>query len=214
MLSPRLPVLLFLVAPLVSACGMAVQMGMQAVVESVVHDVKAKRADASPPPIVVVRATYQVSPDTSRLLKALTTGRAWVEDLAATAAEQSDCRAIGPVPIANRLSIPQFISKAMNDEFNEAGLHDPAGGVKLTGEITKIVLSTNPLLESGWWELAMRVRSDTGAEVSAEAKHAFQVDTDAHKACGIIAPSALGPATQVLLRNLVSQPAFASLLRR
>jgi hypothetical protein len=203
--------IVLLAVPLVSGCEVAAQMVVQGILEPVVR--KGVSTSNEPDSKVVVLASYQASADTNRMLRAHAGSKARLSELT-SAAEQSDCRAMGPTPIASQLSIPQFISKAINDELKGADLYDDADGATWTGEVIKIVLSTNPLLESGWWELTLRIKSDTGTELRAEVRHPFQVDTDAHKACELSAPAALGPATQALVKNLVSQPDFPSLLRR
>jgi len=159
-------------------------------------------------------ARYQTSEDTNRAFKSFAGGKAAISGLGAPTTEHSDCRAFGPLPIEHQITIPQFVAKAIYDELNGAGLYDGIKGAQWTGEVTKIALYANLQLRSGWWDLAVRIRSDTGAEVNAGSRYLFEVGTDVQKACEQAAPAALGAATQALLKNLVSHPNFKTLLRR
>lgn len=199
--------------PLISGCTLAVEMAGSEILGNVMAQskVRAAREEAAlrPPP-----ARYQRSEDANRAFKSFAGAKAAIAGLGAPATEHSDCRAFDPLPIEHQITIPQFIAKAIYDELNGAGLYDGVKGAQWTGEVTRIVLSANPQLTSGWWDLAVRIRSDTGIEVSAESRHMFEVGTDARKACEHAAPAALGAATLALLRKLASHPDFPSLLRR
>lgn len=196
---------------LISGCTLAVEMAGSEILGNVVAQDKARaaREEAAnrPPP-----ARYQIS-DTNRAFGSFVGGKAAVSSLGAPATERSDCRAFGPIPIEYQITIPQFIAKALYDELRAAGLYDGIRGAQWSGEITKIALIINSSLASGWWDLGVRIRSDTGAEVSLESRHAFEVRNDLQWACERAAPAALGAATHSLLKDLASNPKFESLLR-
>jgi hypothetical protein len=64
---------------------------------------------------------------------------------------------------------------------------------------------------SGWWDLALTLRSETGLEVSVENRHTFTTSFDGVTAC-IQTAQALGAATQDLIKKTVSHPQFSRLL--
>lgn len=198
---------------LISGCTLAVEMAGSEILGNVMARSKARAAQdeaaRSPPP-----ARYQTSEDTNRTFKAFSGGKAAVTGLGAPAMEHSDCRAYGPLPTEFQITIPQFIAKAMYEELKAADLYDGVNGAQWSGEVTRIALSVNPSRTSGWWDLAVRIRSDTGTEVSAESRHMFDLGSDVREACEYAAPEALSAATATLLRNLAAQPGFSSLLRR
>jgi len=117
---------------------------------------------------------------------------------------------MGPIQAGDGLSIPQFIAKAINDELKFADIYDPSGA-KLSGDVTRVAFSSTSGLTTGWWDLAVTLRSDTGATIGAEIRYGFESGFDAITACNQTA-QALGSATQDLIKKLVSDPGFPALL--
>jgi hypothetical protein len=79
----------------------------------------------------------------------------------------------------------------------------------LSGSIDKFGLSS----ASGWWDLAMTLRSEKGIQFSVEHRYNFTTSFDAITACNQAA-QAFGAATQDLIKKSVSHPQFSSLLER
>jgi hypothetical protein len=154
-------------------------------------------------------ARYSMSADTNQLLKQFRGRTAMLTELVPEASYNATCRLMGPVLATDDLTIPQFIAKAFNDELKFADLYDETKGVKLSGSLDKMAFSS----ASGWWDLAMTLRSEKGVQVSVENRYNFRTSFDAITACNQTA-QALGSATQDLIKKAVSHAQFLSLLER
>lgn len=156
-------------------------------------------------------ARYSVSADTNQMLKKMPPGVGALAPLGATVAYDANCRLMGPIHAGDGLTIPEFVTQAINDELKFADRYDPSGA-KLSGEMTRIGFSSTSGLTRGWWDLGLTVRSSAGGEVSVDNRYEFDSGFDAITACNQTA-QALGAATQDLVKKLVAHPGFAGLLR-
>ncbi len=154
-------------------------------------------------------ARYSISADTNQLLKQFRGRKAVLTELVSAASYEPTCRLMGPIQAGDGLTIPQFVAKAFNDELKFADLYDEAQGVRLSGSMDKVAFSS----ASGWWDLAMTLRSEKGVQFSVEHRYTFTTSFDAFTACTQTA-QALGAATQDLIKKTVSHPQFSSLLER
>lgn len=154
-------------------------------------------------------ARYSMNADTHQLLKRIHGRTAVLTELAPTASYDPTCRLMGPIQAGDGLTIPQFVAKAFNDELKFADLYDETQGVKLSGSMDKVAFSS----ASGWWDLAMTLRSDNGVQFSVENRYTFTTSFDGITACNQTA-QALGAATQDLIQKAVSHSQFSSLLER
>jgi hypothetical protein len=152
---------------------------------------------------------YSMSADTNHLLKQFRGKTAVLTELVPAASYEPTCRLMGPIQAGDGLTIPQFVAKAFNDELKFADLYDETQGVKLSGSIDKVGFSS----ASGWWDLAMTLRSEKGIEFSVDHRYNFTTSFDAITACNQAA-QALGAATQDLIKKSVSHPQFPTLLER
>jgi hypothetical protein len=152
---------------------------------------------------------YAVSVDNIQQLKSYNGSVADVK-LTLDTEYQPNCRLMGPIEPADGLSIPQFVSKAFNDEFKMAGKHANSG-VKITGEITKIKFSSVEGLTNGFWDIGLKLNSSNGNSLTISNKYTFKSGFDAITACNATA-DALSPAVQDLIKAAVSHPEFQSLM--
>ena len=152
---------------------------------------------------------YSTSPDTNQLLKQFRGKTAVLTELVPAASHEPTCRLLGPIQAADSLTIPQFVAKAFNDELKFADLYDQVRGTKISGSMDKIAFSS----ASGWWDLAITLRSETGVQFSVEHRYNFTTSFDAITACDRTA-QALSAATQDLIKKVVSHPRFPSLVER
>ncbi|HTF62705.1 MAG TPA: hypothetical protein VK638_08335 [Edaphobacter sp.] len=119
------------------------------------------------------------------------------------------CRLGAYIEGPDGLTIPQFVTKAFNDELKFADLYDASAGLKLSGSMDKIEFSST----SGWWDLALTLRSEKGLSYTTENHHDFAAMFAGSEACSRTA-QALGEATQDLITKAVSHTQFPSLLER
>lgn len=154
-------------------------------------------------------ARYSISADTNQLLKRFRGRTAVLTELVPAGSYDPTCRLMGPIQAGDGFTIPQFVAKAFNDELKLADLYDETQGVKLSGSMDKVAFSS----ASGWWDLAITLRSEKGIQFSVEHRYSFTTSFDALTACNQAA-QALGAATQDLIKKVVSQPEFPNLLER
>lgn len=153
---------------------------------------------------------YSVSVDNIQALKSYNGIKAEVADLKQVAEFDAGCRLMGPIEPADGLTIPQFISKAFNDELKMAGIHS-SDGVKLNGDITKIEFSSMVGLTGGYWDIEVKLNSSNGKSIAVGNKYTFKSGFDAITACNATA-DALTPAVQDLIKAIINHPDFAGLV--
>ena len=155
---------------------------------------------------------YSVSADNVLALKTLEGIEGEVVSLNMGTSFSSNCRLMGPIEPADGLSIPQFISKAFNDELKMSEKYS-SDGSKLSGNITKIEFSSITGLTNGYWDLGMTLSSDNGKQINVDNRYSFKSGFDAITACNATA-DALAPAVQDLIKATISHPEFVTLFEK
>jgi len=154
---------------------------------------------------------YAVSVDNIQVLKKLTEIKGEFASLNQPTEFSSNCRLMGPIEPADGLSIPQFITKAFNDELKMADKYS-TNATKITGDITKVEFSSITGLTNGYWDLGLSLNSSNGTILTINNKYSFKSGFDAITACNATA-DALSPAVQDLIKVTVNHPNFSSLMR-
>ncbi len=153
---------------------------------------------------------YAISVDNIEAIKEFKGAKAKVVSLQQTGDYSSNCRAMGPIEPADGLTIPEFISKAFNDELKMAGAH-ANDGVHLSGDISKVEFSSISGLTNGYWDIELKLKSSNGNSLVINNIYKFKSGFDAITACNATA-DALTPAVQDLIQATVSHPDFSKLL--
>ncbi|WP_299022722.1 hypothetical protein [uncultured Photobacterium sp.] len=154
---------------------------------------------------------YSTSVDNIQKLKTFEGAKANVASFTQNASFDANCRLMGPIEPADSLTIPEFITKAINDEFKMADIYSPTGS-QITGEITNIEFSSTSGLTNGYWDIGVILKSSNGSSLKTSNKYTFKSGFDAITACNATA-DALTPAVQDLIKTAVNHPDFASLLK-
>jgi len=155
---------------------------------------------------------YAVSVDNIQTLKSFTEIKGEFSSLNQQARFSSNCRMMGPIEPADGLSVPQFITKAFNDELKMADKYSK-DAVKITGDITKIEFSSITGLTSGYWDIGLNLKSTNGESLAVNNKYSFKSGFDAITACNATA-DALSPAVQDLIKATVNHPEFPKLMKQ
>lgn len=153
---------------------------------------------------------YAISVDNVQALKQYDNKKVMVSDFTQSAQYSSGCRLMGPIEPADGLTIPAFVSKAINDELKMAGIY-AENGTKITGDITQIGFSSTSGLTNGFWNIAIDLKSSNGNSMSVSNKYSFKSGFDAITACNATA-DALTPAVQDLIKAAIAKPEFKTLL--
>jgi hypothetical protein len=153
---------------------------------------------------------YATSVDNIQALKKLTEIRGEFVSLNQLANFSSNCRLMGDIEPADGLSMPQFITKAFNDELKMADKYS-TDAVKITGDITRIEFSSISGLTNGYWDLGLSLNSSNGTNLMIHNKYSFKSGFDAITACNATA-DALSPAVQDLIKATFNDPEFSSLM--
>lgn len=154
---------------------------------------------------------YSISVDNIQILKQFEGARAEVTSFSQDTNFHSNCRLMGPIEPADGLTIPQFVSKAMNDEFKMANIYSN-DGVRLSGIITKIQFSSITGVTNGYWDIGITLNSSNGQSFSVENRYTFKSGFDGITACNATA-DALAPAVQDLIKATVTHPDFGDLIK-
>lgn len=123
--------------------------------------------------------------------------------------EELMCRMLGPVKVAPGKSLSTFIKEAFQEELFLAQAYDTNAPVTIEGRIEKLAFSS---VSPANWEITMRVSSNKSTGYSVAIKYNYDTSFDAWSACKNVA-DAFSPAVQELLRQVVSNPQFAQLVK-
>jgi hypothetical protein len=159
---------------------------------------------------ITQRPRYAISVDNIYKLKSYEGVKVEVLSFNKSAKFDPNCRLMGPIELADGLTIPQFISKAFNDEFKMAGIYS-IEGIKLSGDVTKIEFTSVSDVTNGYWDIGLRLNSSNGKSLSVSNKYTFKSGFDALTACNATA-DALSPAVQDLIKATINHPEFGKLL--
>jgi hypothetical protein len=130
-------------------------------------------------------------------------------DAAAGVDQNPTCRLMGPVTVAPGKSLAQYIKEAMTEELFMAQVYQPNAASKLEARIEELSFSsTSP----AFWSIKMNVKSNQSEGYTVAVKYGFDTSWSAQSACKNVA-DAFGPAVQELLKQVVTDPKFASLTK-
>jgi hypothetical protein len=156
-------------------------------------------------------ASYMVSPESKAELQKFTGSRITVDSIEGPVQFNAMCRGVGDIRIPDNMTIGQFIAKGFNDELRFAGVQG-MDGAHLKGKVTRAEFSSSAALMNGWWELGVTLESANGKSISVMHRYDFESGFVGVSACNNTS-TALGPATQALVREVVADPRFAALVR-
>lgn len=149
--------------------------------------------------------------DNNRALKAYAGSKVQLTAMGTSTNHEVGCRLAGDIKTPDKTSIPTFIGKAFNDEFEFAGLYSDTG-LELTGQLTRIAFSSSSgILNEGWWEFNLLLKSSNGRAINVVSRYDFVSSISGESAC-LLTAQALTPAVQDLIKNTVTDPKFGELL--
>lgn len=156
---------------------------------------------------------YAISADNNLAIKAVGATGIGVRSFAGPADFSANCRALGPMQVADGLSHTQYIQKAIEDELKVAGAFAQAGPrVTLGGKVTKLEFSSTRAVTGGYWQIALSLDSSNGKRLDASEYYEFNSGFVANDACRNTA-EAFSRAVQNLVGKVVKSPAFGDLVR-
>lgn len=82
----------------------------------------------------------------------------------------------------------------------------------MSGQLYKAEFSSAANITHGWWELGMTLNSPNGKRLMVSNHYDFDSGFDAFTSCSQTA-QALGPAVQNLIKQAITHPEFASLIK-
>ena len=156
---------------------------------------------------------YAISADNNLSIKALGATGVGISAFKAPANFSSNCRALGPMRVADGLTHAQYIQKAFEDEFKIAGVYAASGSrVTIGGDIEKIEFSSARALTGGSWTIDISLISSNGSRLKVSEYYEFESGFAANEACRNTA-EAFSRAVQNLIGKAVKNPGFAPLVK-
>jgi hypothetical protein len=156
---------------------------------------------------------YAVSADNNVSIKGLGATEVGITAFKAPTDFSSNCRALGPMRVADGLTHTQYIQKAFEDEFKIAGAYS-AGTPRVTlgGAVEKLEFSSSRALTGGSWSIDLVLTSSNGKTLKINEYYEFDSGFAAFEACRNTA-EAFSRAVQNLVGKAVKHPTFASLVK-
>ena len=156
---------------------------------------------------------YSISADTNVAIKAIGATGVGVRTFDGPAEFSSNCRALGPMKVADNLTHTQYIQKALEDELKIAGAFAPTNQrVTLGGKVSKLEFSSTKGLTGGYWQIDLLIDSTNGKRLDVSEYYEFNSGFGANDACKNTA-EAYSRAVQNLIGKAVRDSKFPELLR-
>jgi hypothetical protein len=157
---------------------------------------------------------YSISADNNLAIKALGSNGIAVRSFEAPKDFNPNCRALGPMQVADGLTHTQYIQKAFEDELKIAGVHAQSSAPRVTlgGSVNNLEFSTTRAVTGGYWKIDLTLLSSNGRKVDVSEYYEFNSGFAANEACRNTA-EAYSRAVQNLIGKAVKTPAFADLVK-
>lgn len=156
---------------------------------------------------------YAISAENNQAIKSLGTSGIGIGAFAAPTDFSPNCRALGPMQVADGLTHTQYIQKAFEDELKLAGAYAPANAkVTLSGKVERLEFSSTRALTGGSWSIDLQLSSSNGKSLKVAEYYEFSSGFAAPEACRNTA-EAFSRAVQNLVGKSVKDAAFVSLLQ-
>lgn len=156
---------------------------------------------------------YAISAENNQVIKALGTTGIGIASFSAPADFSANCRALGPLHVADGLSHTQYIQKAFEDELKIAGAYAASNAkVTLSGKIERLEFSSTRGLTGGSWSIDLALKSSNGKSLKVAEYYEFNSGFSAPEACRNTA-EAFSRAVQNLVGKSVKDANFGTLLQ-
>ena len=159
-----------------------------------------------------VTARYSILADNNAAIKALGVNGIGVGQFTGPSTFDANCRALGPLHVADNLSHTQYIQKAFEDELKVAGAFAGASPrVMLKGQVSRMEFSSSRGLTGGSWTIDLDLASSNGKEMKVAEYYEFPSGFIATEACRQTA-EAFTRAVQNLVGKTVRSSEFVGLI--
>lgn len=156
---------------------------------------------------------YAISADNNQAIRSINATGVGVQTFVGPADFSSNCRALGPMRVADNLSHTQYIQKAFEDELKVAGAFaQSAPRILIGGKVNKIEFSSSRGLTGGYWRIDIALNSSNGKGLDVSEYYEFNSGFAANEACRNTA-EAYSRAVQNLVGKAVKSPGFTELLK-
>ncbi|HSF47317.1 MAG TPA: hypothetical protein VLA73_03025 [Burkholderiales bacterium] len=160
-----------------------------------------------------VTARYSILADNNVAIKALGVTGIGVGPFTGPPTFDANCRAMGPLHVADNLTHTQYIQRAFEDELKVAGAFAQASPrVTLTGNVSRLEFSSTRGLTGGSWTIDLALTSSNGRRMTVAEHYEFPSGFIATEACRQTA-EAFSRAVQNLIGKTVRSAEFAGLIR-
>lgn len=119
------------------------------------------------------------------------------------------CRLMGPIKVSPGKTLPQYIKEAFQEELFMAQVYQADSNNIIEGKVEALSFSS---VSPASWNITMSVKSNTSNGYSVSIKYPFDTSFSAYSACKNVA-DAFAPAVQELLKQVVNDPQFISLVK-
>jgi hypothetical protein len=154
---------------------------------------------------------YSISADNVAALRSLNGKTVNVGAFSASIPGQTEimCRGLrGPILTPDGEPFSEYVRKAMLDELKFAHAYSSSAPVTITGNLDAIDFSH----VSGFWDMALTVRSSNGKSISVSESYGYSASVfQGENACNQTA-QAFMPAVQNLVGKVVRSPEFGALV--
>jgi hypothetical protein len=155
---------------------------------------------------------YAILADNSMAIRSLNASGIGMGSFQPPAEFSENCRALGPLKVADNLSHTQYIQHAFEDELKLAGAYAATPRVSLNGKINKLEFSSSKGLTGGFWAIDMTLASSNGQSMNVNEYYEFNSGFSAPEACRQTA-EAFSRAVQNLVGKTVRDPKFVAMVK-
>jgi len=156
---------------------------------------------------------YAVSANNNQAIRGIGATGISVGAFTPPAGFSSNCRALGPMQVADNMTHTDYIRHAFEDELKIAGAYASGSPrVTLTGTVNKLEFSSSHHLTGGYWDIDLGLASSNGRSMTVSEHYEFDSGFAAPEACRNTA-EAFSRAVQDLVGKAVTSPEFPVLVK-
>jgi len=121
------------------------------------------------------------------------------------------CRLARTVVVPHGLTFEKYIENAFKEELKMANKYSNESNIIITANLNNLKASSG-IASTGYWSFDMTIKSNNGKSFNIVSQYIYDTSFAGAIACNEMMPDAFKPAVQKLIKEIISNPQFDSLI--
>ena len=131
---------------------------------------------------------------------------------ATNSAKKTLCRLARTVTVSQGLTFEEYIENAFVEDLKMADKYSATSNITITANLNNLKASSG-VASTGYWYFDMTITSSNGKSFDIVSKYVYQTSFMGAIACSELMPNAFKPAVQGLIKEIINNPKFSSLIQ-